>query len=147
MKLMLRKTLLLTGALALLAGPALAQQGPQQNYAHGQPGQNPAQHESQQLPSFQNHNDQHGAPQSAPHETYNGGQHGDEHESYNGPPHGGWHDGDHYNGHRVVVQDWDHHHLHRPPPGYEWVQYGDQYMLIAVTSGIIASIIANSQAR
>jgi Ni/Co efflux regulator RcnB len=62
-----------------------------------------------------------------------------------GPPHnGGWRQGDHYTGNRVVVNDWQHHGLHRPPQGYEWVNYGGQYMMIALTTGIIASVIASS---
>jgi Ni/Co efflux regulator RcnB len=54
-----------------------------------------------------------------------------------------WHDGDHYNGSRHEV-DWRQHHLRQPPHGYEWVQNGNNYVLIAVASGVIASIIANA---
>jgi Ni/Co efflux regulator RcnB len=54
-----------------------------------------------------------------------------------------WHEGDHYNGGRQAV-DWRHHHLRQPPSGYEWVQNGNDYVLIAIGSGIIASIIANA---
>jgi Ni/Co efflux regulator RcnB len=56
-----------------------------------------------------------------------------------------WHHGDHYTDHREVVQNWNHYHLRQPPQGYEWVQDGSQFVLIAVTSGIIADIIANSE--
>ncbi|OYV32268.1 MAG: hypothetical protein B7Z80_27425 [Rhodospirillales bacterium 20-64-7] len=54
-----------------------------------------------------------------------------------------WHDGGRYTGSRHVVHDWDHRHLRRPPHGYEWVQNGNQFVLIAIGSGIIASIIAS----
>lgn len=117
MKLTFRKTIIFSGALAMLAGPALAQQGPQQGAPHDQ-GQRQGQGQGQQ---FQQH------PPPPP-------------QAY-GPPHGGWHEGEHYNGQRVVVQDWGHHHLHEPPPGYEWVQSGNQFVMIAVTTGVIASII------
>lgn len=41
------------------------------------------------------------------------------------------------------VTDWGHHHLHRPPRGHVWVQVGGDYVLMAVATGIIASIILN----
>jgi hypothetical protein len=28
-----------------------------------------------------------------------------------------------------------------PPPGQEWVQHGDQYLLVAITSGLIDAIL------
>jgi Ni/Co efflux regulator RcnB len=124
MKLTFRKAIGLTAALTMLAGPAMAQQGPQYGQDHGPP---PGQYGQHPPPPPM----QHPEPQ---------------HEAY-GPPHGGWHEGDHYSGNREVVPDWDHHHLHAPPPGYEWVQSGDQFVLIAVTTGIIASIIASSAAQ
>ena len=61
-----------------------------------------------------------------------------------GPAHQ-WHQGDHYDGDRHVVNNWNSYHLRQPPAGYEWVQDGSQFVLIAVTSGIIADIIANSE--
>jgi len=54
-----------------------------------------------------------------------------------------WHNGDRYNGSRHTVGNWQHYHLRQPPSGYEWVQDGSQFVLIAVTSGIIADVIAN----
>lgn len=126
MKSIFRKTLGLTAAMAMLAGPAMADQyqdhnhgGPQGQYDPHPPG--PSQHSKSW----------HGEP---PHQTY-------------APPPHGWHEGDHYNGHRESV-DWHHHHdLRQPPSGYEWVQSGNQFVMIAVTTGIIASIIASSAAH
>jgi|SRR6516165_335978 Ni/Co efflux regulator RcnB len=127
-----RRTLGMAATLALLAGPALAQpyqQGPGQE--HGPP---PGQYHEPQG-GYEGH------PPGPQHEVYgDGAPHGDDY----GPPHGGWHQGDRFDGNRVVVNNWNHHHLHAPPPGYEWVQSGDQFVLIAVTTGIIASIIAAS---
>jgi hypothetical protein len=68
------------------------------------------------------------------------------------PPQGGpgwhqWHQGDHYHGNRYVVNNWQHYRLRPPPPGYQWVQDGSQFVLIAVASGIIADVILNAAAH
>ena len=120
MKLIFRKTIGMAAALAMLAGPALAQQGPPHDQDHGGP-----QYGQHSPPPMQH--------QESQHQAY-------------GPPHGSWHQGDRYNGGREAV-DWRHHHLHQPPSGYEWVQSGNQFVMIAVTTGIIASIIAGSSAQ
>jgi Ni/Co efflux regulator RcnB len=56
-----------------------------------------------------------------------------------------WHRGDHFDvpaGRRQVVRGWHNHHgLYAPPPGQEWVQHGDQYLLVAITSGLIGAIL------
>lgn len=121
---------ILTGAaaLALLAGPALAQPAPYQ-HPGGPPGAPPP-------------HEYHGPEGGPPHQDdYHGGYH-------HGPsgPHGQWARGDQYDGHRYVVYhgDWDRYHLHPPPHGYEWVRSGNQFIMVAIASGIIASVIANS---
>lgn len=128
-------------ALALLAGPALAQPAP---------GQWPNQH--QQGPGGQPPHDQGHPPQGnmAQNDNHND-NHNDYHSNNNyhhGPsgPNGHWARGDYYSGHRVVIGhgDWNRYHLHAPPPGYEWVQSGGQFVMIAIASGVIASIIAGS---
>ncbi len=40
-----------------------------------------------------------------------------------------------------VVNDWRKHGLKAPPRGHQWVQYGADYMLIAVATGVIAQLI------
>ena len=40
--------------------------------------------------------------------------------------------------------DYRTYHLRRPPHGYQWVQVDNNYALVALTSGVIASIIAAS---
>lgn len=49
-----------------------------------------------------------------------------------------------YRGPTYVVSDWRVHHLRPPPRGYHWVR-GDSgdFLLVAITTGIIASIIAS----
>ena len=55
-------------------------------------------------------------------------------------------------GHRMAQEDWSRgqrvdyrqNHLRAPPRGYEWRQVDGNYVLAAVATGLIASIIANS---
>jgi len=37
--------------------------------------------------------------------------------------------------------DWHAHHLRRPPRGYEWREVDGNYVLAAVATGVIASVI------
>ena len=39
--------------------------------------------------------------------------------------------------------DYRSHHLRAPPRGYRWVEADNNYALVAITSGLIASIIAH----
>lgn len=55
-------------------------------------------------------------------------------------------------GHRLGHADWERgerldwraHHLRRPPRGYEWREVDGNYVMAAVATGLIASIIANA---
>jgi Ni/Co efflux regulator RcnB len=40
-----------------------------------------------------------------------------------------------------VVNDWRGHRLTAPPRGYHWVQVGPDYVLVAITTGLIATLI------
>lgn len=40
--------------------------------------------------------------------------------------------------------DYRSHHLRAPPRGYQWVQADNNYVMIALASGLIASIIASN---
>lgn len=40
------------------------------------------------------------------------------------------------------VRDWNRHGLRRPGPGQRWVRVDNRYLLIGVTSGIIAALAA-----
>lgn len=46
--------------------------------------------------------------------------------------------GDYY-----VVNDWRSRRLHAPQYGYQWVQSGNDYALVAIATGIIASVLLN----
>ena len=81
------------------------------------------------------------------------GQRGDQ----NSERHAGWgheYGGGHnfHHGERMGYNDWSsaqplnyrEHHLRRPPHGYEWRESNGQYILAAVATGLIASVIINS---
>ncbi|MBI2769402.1 MAG: RcnB family protein [Burkholderiales bacterium] len=56
-----------------------------------------------------------------------------------------WHRGDtlpyEYRHRNYVVNDWRNHRLSAPPRGYQWVQSGGDYLLVAIATGIIAQIL------
>ena len=45
---------------------------------------------------------------------------------------------------QYVVDDWRNHHLTAPPRGYHWVQSGNDYVLVAIATGIIARLLLNN---
>lgn len=50
-----------------------------------------------------------------------------------------------YRGGSYVVTNWHSEHLRQPPHGYNWVRSDNgDFLLVAVTTGVIASIIAAS---
>ena len=40
--------------------------------------------------------------------------------------------------------DWQRHHLRRPDRGQEWIQVGNDYILVSILSGVIAGVIASN---
>ncbi|NKZ37447.1 RcnB family protein [Oleiagrimonas citrea] len=49
-----------------------------------------------------------------------------------------------YRSRRYVITDWRAHHLHAPPPGYRWQRSDNgDFLLVAITTGVILNIIAN----
>jgi Ni/Co efflux regulator RcnB len=42
---------------------------------------------------------------------------------------------------QYVVNDWRGHHLAAPPRGQQWVQVGPDYVLAAIVTGIIATVV------
>jgi Ni/Co efflux regulator RcnB len=46
-----------------------------------------------------------------------------------------------YRNHNYVVNDWRGHRLSPPPPGYQWVQTGADYVLIAIATGLIVQLL------
>lgn len=48
-----------------------------------------------------------------------------------------------YNNRYQVVEDWRGHRLWSPPRGYQWVQTGSDYVLVAIATGIIVELLLN----
>jgi Ni/Co efflux regulator RcnB len=46
---------------------------------------------------------------------------------------------------RGYYVDYRVYHLRQPPRGYQWVRVDDNYALVALTTGLIASIIASGR--
>ena len=46
---------------------------------------------------------------------------------------------------RTAYVDYRSHRLRPPPRGHQWVRADNQYVLVALTSGLIADIIANAR--
>lgn len=49
-----------------------------------------------------------------------------------------------YRHNRYVVTDWRSRRLSAPPRGYHWVQAGDDYLMVAIATGIIAHVLLNN---
>lgn len=60
-------------------------------------------------------------------------------------PHSDWHKGERlpaeYRDRNYVVDNWQEHGLKAPPRGYQWVGVNGDYVLAAITTGIIASVL------
>jgi Ni/Co efflux regulator RcnB len=46
-----------------------------------------------------------------------------------------------YRSRQYVVDDWRGHHLSAPPRGYNWVQTGGDYVLVAIATGVILQLL------
>jgi Ni/Co efflux regulator RcnB len=92
--------------------------------------------------AFAQHDDHRGGPPShgrgAPRDA-------DMHRDGGPIPHSDWHKGERlpaeYRDHNYVVDDWREHGLHQPPRGYQWVGVNGDYVLAAVATGVIASVL------
>ena len=50
-----------------------------------------------------------------------------------------------YRGSRYAVSDWrSHRGLYAPQRGYQWVQSGNDYLLVAIATGLIANVLLNN---
>lgn len=58
------------------------------------------------------------------------------------PPPGGWRPGHRFGGPYRFMPNYGFYHLPPPPPGYGWVYAGNQFLMIATATGIIASVVA-----
>jgi len=71
----------------------------------------------------------------------------DHHDNSHFVKHSEWHKGARINQSdwgRGDQVDWHAHHLNAPPNGYEWRQVDGNYVMAAVATGVIASVIVAS---
>ena len=117
-------------ALVGMAAPALAQPAQGWQSPPG-PGAPPNYHHQAPPPGYppQGHPPQGYPPQGHPPPGY--------------PPAGyRWHRGERFYGPPpVVIHNYGYYRLAPPPRGYYWVRSGDQFLMVAIASGIIVSII------
>ena|SRR5579862_6752083 len=94
---------------------------------------------------YDQHRDDHGGYDQQRHDQHNGQAYGQRHDQEDQRRH--WNRGERlpatYYRDRGHYVDYRTHHLRRPPSGYQWVQVDNNYALVALTSGLIASIIAS----
>lgn len=116
-----RRAWLAAGAMAVLGLATTAVQAQPRHDGHGSPsGHRPPPRPGHRPPP------QHGRP------------------NYGTGPYRRWHRGDRlpvqYRSRQYVVTDWRLHRLSAPPRGYHWVQYGADYMLVAIATGVIVQL-------
>jgi Ni/Co efflux regulator RcnB len=79
--------------------------------------------------------------------------HDDHHQDHHDDNHGGYvHHNDWQRGHRMAQNDWNRgqrvdyrtYHLAAPRRGYEWRQVDGNYVMAAVATGLIASVVIAS---
>ena len=73
--------------------------------------------------------------------------HADNHQQTHYVRHSEWHKGakiSHDDWQRGAQVDWHAHHLRQPPRGYEWREVDGNYVLAAIATGVIASVIIAS---
>ena len=49
-----------------------------------------------------------------------------------------------YRGSRYVVSDWHRYRLSAPPRGMQWVQADNDYLLVALATGLIAQVVSHN---
>jgi len=49
-----------------------------------------------------------------------------------------------YRDNRYVVNDWRARHLSAPPKGHHWVRAGNDYVLAAIATGVIAQVLLHN---
>jgi Ni/Co efflux regulator RcnB len=154
---MLKRSILSTlVALSVGAGPAFAQGNPRpedfpqwqpgtehQRAQTGQPSQPARSYQGAQRDPYRGDPHSYQGDASRGHDGMDGDR-GDGRPRGAGPDHA-WHRGDRlpsqYRSHQYVVDDWRGHRLSAPPHGYHWVQAGGDYVLAAIATGVIASIL------
>jgi len=81
--------------------------------------------------------------------------HHDDRDHHDDHDHHYVHHDDWRKGNRMRHEDWDrgeridyrHYHLRRPPSGYEWREVDGNYVMAAVATGLIASVVVAAAAN
>lgn len=125
-----------------VSGMAFAQDGRDGRGDRGRPGYD--RNDDRGRPGYDRRDDnrrgydnRRGPPRHAPAYGYRGGRGA-------GPDHNFYRGGrlpSQWRSNQYVVDDWRGHRLSSPPRGYHWVQTGGDYVLVAIATGIIASIL------
>jgi len=81
-------------------------------------------------------------PPPPPPRYYGGYHHGPDHYFRPPPPryYGHWERGHRYAGRNVVVYDYGSYRLRPPPRGYHWVRENNDFLLVAIATGVILDI-------
>jgi Ni/Co efflux regulator RcnB len=85
-----------------------------------------------------------GAPAFAAQDHHDDQHRQDQRDNHHYVHHQEWHKGariSHNDWQRGESVDWHSHHLRQPPRGYEWREVDGNYVLAAVATGVIASVI------
>lgn len=137
----MKKLIVGTFAVALVAAPAAFADDHQDNGPHDQSNtmSGPTHHDNGMSGPSNDHMNQ----MSGHHDTMNGpasDMHRNDHAMMS---HHNWRNGDRLpeQYRRYASIDWHAHHLRRPPRGYHWVRVDDDYVLVAVATGIVLETI------
>ena len=130
-------------AASLLTGPFAMAQGdsqyPNKNYNQNQRGNDRDRREDGRPQNRNNGNDDRGYGHDRDHDRRGERGAGPDHSFYRGermPPQ--------YRTRQYVVEDWRSHRLSAPPRGYQWVQSGSDYVLVAIATGVILNLLLNN---
>ena len=143
------KHLLKTAAAAILATAAIAGSASAQSWNHGR--HDNGNHRGWDHNRGRDH-DRRWDNHSRYRDSYRGWNGGYSHDYYRTPRYNGWHDRSdwrrggyvsRYDYNRGYVVDYRYHRgLYRPPYGYEWRRVDNNYVLVALATGLIAAFIS-----
>lgn len=85
-------------------------------------------------------NDRHGDHRRHDDRHHDYRRHDDRRYGYRHGGRGHWERGHRYNGRSYVVRDYRHYRLRPPPRGYHWVRADNDYLLVAIATGVILDI-------
>ena len=144
------KTTLIASAMIALSmaasGNALAQRGDYGNDRYDNDRNGRVEHRSSER--YDNRYDNNRYDRNERHDRYYNAQHYRRDDMRGGGPRHDWRRGQRlhqeYRSQRYVVSDWHARRLSAPPRGYHWVHAGNDYVLAAIATGIIAQVLLSN---